>query len=597
MKNRTTHRIAQTLTRAVVMMTCYIFLASAAYGQGGNSAYGNGGSGSGASCTATRLRLRFATSNDDLRGGQDNLNIVVYFTSGGYQITPNVNHSQNWPNNSVNIVDIWLNRPVPPNELRAVRLVHIADGGFNLTNLPELATPAAPIAIAQAFQSPDNWNMADMQVSAIGNGVGARIANHGFHRFTGSDPSLTILFSVPANICGSGRPTASGGGSGAPGGMNPALNPGGSGLRSITDGNASSKYGALTNDDVVKMAQQGVPESAILEKIKASPAKFDVSPEKMLALRRQGVSPRTLNFMVLNELLRRKGTSGGNTNADELSPQPYPPKSKANAGGTTNADELSPQPYPPKGTLLNSGAQQTLLGTQANSTAGDSSKSALLPAAQRPAITDGNMADGSVKASASGMPARQTSALNGDGKTAITDGTKAAVTAPVMMPKPSPGQIGASQTMSATGNSGNAKALAPRQAITVGSPSNTNSTGINSAVAAMRGPSQVNLQVAAECAKDPSLRILGVSGSGQPITFTAGHQYVIWGCSFGPDNPDNAVYLSDGESFVWFLEKISWSTNSVVVLVPNATPASNLMLFVLGQNGNSKLNGVVLSNQ
>lgn len=102
--------------------------------------------------------------------------------------------------------------------------------------------------------------------------------------------------------------------------------------------------------------------------------------------------------------------------------------------------------------------------------------------------------------------------------------------------------------------------------------------------------------VGAACAKDPSLRILGVAGTTPTVTFMPGRTYTIWGCSFGPSNPNNAVYLSDGSSFTWYLQKTSWSNNSVVVSVSTRpkNPKSNLMLFVLGQNGNTKLNGVTL---
>jgi|GEM_PF-3922710 len=197
-------------------------------------------------CTVTQLRLKFGTGGDDLRGGQDNLNIIVYFTTGGYQVARNVNQSNNWPNNSVNVVYIPLSHPVPPGEIRALRLVHVSDGSFNLS-VGSLLTPAAPFLIAKAFQSPDNWNMNYVRVAAIGNGVVAQIAGHRFHRFTGSNPDLIITARVPANICSSGAPAGnSGSGSGGPGasGINPALNPGGSGFHSVSgNSSAPSKYG------------------------------------------------------------------------------------------------------------------------------------------------------------------------------------------------------------------------------------------------------------------------------------------------------------------------------------------------------------------
>lgn len=85
-------------------------------------------------------------------------------------------------------------------------------------------------------------------------------------------------------------------------------------------------------------------------------------------------------------------------------------QSKAMGGsGRANAVELSPQPYPPKGTLLTPGAQQTMLGTQANS-----------PSASR-------------------------------GKSTLWGMQRSPVIAPAMIQKTSPGMIGPSQTMSANG--------------------------------------------------------------------------------------------------------------------------------------------------
>lgn len=282
MKKEASYRIGALIRRVMLLTACGVFLGSAAYAQ-------NGG-GSASSCTVTGLRLRIATSNDDLRGGQDNLNIVVYFTSGGYQLAPNVNHSQNWPNNSVNTVDISLNRGVPPSEIRALRLVHIADGGFNLQSIPELATFAAPIDIAESFQSPDNWDMADIQVAAIGNGVGARIANHGYFRFTGSNPVLSVATHIPANVCGSGRPTSGGTGEGSAGGA---------------DANGLAQN-AITNAKVIEMVKAGLPESAIVASIRSNQAKFDLSANALIGLKQAGVSQTITNAMTQTE------TAGGN---------------------------------------------------------------------------------------------------------------------------------------------------------------------------------------------------------------------------------------------------------------------------------------------
>jgi hypothetical protein len=125
-----------------------------------------------------------------------------------------------------------------------------------------------------AFQSPDNWNMASVTVAAIGYDVGARIAGYGYHRFTGSDPVLTIPARIPANVCSSGRPTGNSGsgsnsGSASGAGSNSTSAPGS--LQSITgnsgQGRVGSASGALTNQDVARMAKAGVPESAIIASI------------------------------------------------------------------------------------------------------------------------------------------------------------------------------------------------------------------------------------------------------------------------------------------------------------------------------------------
>lgn len=338
----------------------------------------------------------------------------------------------------------------------------------------------------------------------------------------------------------------------------------------------------VTNEDVVQMVHQGASESAIIAAIRANPARFDLSLDKMLALHRQGVSTHVLNAMAIARMREHK--AGGEKNADGLSPQPYPPKSRTN------------------GTLLNSGGQQTLLGTGANSPSGDGSKSALVPVVQQPAITDGNVGDGSMRPGASGMPAAQTSALNGTGKTAITAG-QTAVMAPAMMQKTSPGTIGPGQTMSATGVASPAtRVLTPEAETTVPSSRSASSPpSVTSLATVAQVPSEVNLPVAEECAKDPTQRIISISSSAQsyagprsakmqriaaPLIFRPGPQYTIWGCSLSSLNVQNGgvVFLNapgpfpgalgglGGLTNPWLyfmltLDCQSWTDNAIVVSV------------------------------
>ena len=118
----------------------------------------------------TELIFEIRTGSDDLRGGNDNLNVETLFTDSKNQRNENVNQSANWGNNSNHIVKIALNRPVPVNEIRGVNLVTTFTGGYNS----------------------DNWNMDSVRVTATGPGVNKVIATHGFNRFSGSQKQLNI---------------------------------------------------------------------------------------------------------------------------------------------------------------------------------------------------------------------------------------------------------------------------------------------------------------------------------------------------------------------------------------------------------------------
>ncbi len=150
-------------------------------------------------CTVSQLQFRFRTGNDDLRGGQNNLNVEIHFGDGTMQTANNVNHGANWPNNSTKIVSVPLQHPVAPNQIRMIRLVHLAQGGYTPPSsgaVGAAATPlgaaAAPIYAAQGVKSEDNWDMAEFQAFGLGSGINVPLASFGFHRFTGSYPSLDI---------------------------------------------------------------------------------------------------------------------------------------------------------------------------------------------------------------------------------------------------------------------------------------------------------------------------------------------------------------------------------------------------------------------
>lgn len=118
----------------------------------------------------TQLILRFQTGSDDLRGGNDNLNIDVHFADGTTQTGLNVNHSARWPDNTANTAAIVLNRAVPLAALKSLTLTTTFSGGMN----------------------GDNWNMNSVTVTAVGNGVNKQIGSSGFKRFTGDQKQLSV---------------------------------------------------------------------------------------------------------------------------------------------------------------------------------------------------------------------------------------------------------------------------------------------------------------------------------------------------------------------------------------------------------------------
>jgi hypothetical protein len=111
----------------------------------------------------TKISFTFKTSDDDLRGGNDNLNVTVLFADGSKQFEANVNHSQNWPNGSTKGAEILLDHAVDINQIRSLILADTFGGG----------------------SGGDNWNMASMQADAsLADGTNHTIAKSGFHRFS-----------------------------------------------------------------------------------------------------------------------------------------------------------------------------------------------------------------------------------------------------------------------------------------------------------------------------------------------------------------------------------------------------------------------------
>jgi len=62
----------------------------------------------------------------------------------------------------------------------------------------------------------------------------------------------------------------------------------------------------LTNADVIRMANAGVPDSTIISSIQADVVNFDLSPDGLLALHNAGVDQNVLNAMSRDRSYQRE---------------------------------------------------------------------------------------------------------------------------------------------------------------------------------------------------------------------------------------------------------------------------------------------------
>jgi hypothetical protein len=133
-----------------------------------NPAYPNDG-------TVRELVLTFQTGADDLRGGNDNINLTVDLTNGSQQFYPNINLSARWLPNYAENARIVLSAPVRPEQIRDLVITDTFGGGFD----------------------GDNWDMISVTVSELVNGKLYPVTSSGFHRFSADSTgpkakSLTI---------------------------------------------------------------------------------------------------------------------------------------------------------------------------------------------------------------------------------------------------------------------------------------------------------------------------------------------------------------------------------------------------------------------
>jgi hypothetical protein len=301
----------------------------------------------------------------------------------------------------------------------------------------------------------------------------------------------------------------------------------------------------LTNADVVKMVRSGIPESVIVSSVQSAGKNFNFSPDGCRGLKQARVSANVLSAM------------------GDGSVQPCVAGTVGGAGGKV-ADDLNPQPYPPGRKPVDPALQSKL---------GPSKSGSLV---KNPLATRVNAATIAVlqkQRSAADLEASQM-------KLSVRPATQTAMNG------------GPSQLMSATGNGGTATISQSASAAALSNAgSSGGATGPVKISPAVTHLNNVNATVVI-CSNDPTFRILSVSGSASPATFTPIDQfnlYTITGCSFG--NPGNAdkVYIYGAGNFRGNFTINFWSDNSLVVALDESISGypdlSNINLVVQRNDG------------
>jgi len=124
---------------------------------------------------AHELVLDFHTGGDDLRGGNDNVNLLLNLMDGTQQVYNNINLGGRWVVNCDQFAEVKLDRPLPYNQIRSAVVSTTFTGGIG----------------------GDNWNMDALHICAWGAGF-QDMKDVGAKRFTGSDKVLQIpLNAIP----------------------------------------------------------------------------------------------------------------------------------------------------------------------------------------------------------------------------------------------------------------------------------------------------------------------------------------------------------------------------------------------------------------
>ena len=122
----------------------------------------------------------FSTGDDDLRGGSDNIDLIVSFIDGTQQEFKNINLGKRWVVGSEEYAEAVLQKGIKLEELSSLLVQTTFGGGVG----------------------GDNWDMKSLKIYAYGGGMFQQIKEVGFKRFTGSFKGM--LCSTKGNSAFSG---------------------------------------------------------------------------------------------------------------------------------------------------------------------------------------------------------------------------------------------------------------------------------------------------------------------------------------------------------------------------------------------------------
>lgn len=105
----------------------------------------------------------------------------------------------------------------------------------------------------------------------------------------------------------------------------------------------------LTNSDVIRMIESGVPESVILISMQSSPANYDVSPDGLIALQKAGASPQLMTAILAAQNKQNNGAAAPSN--------PPPPPAPA---GTPTPPSPTPVAGQPSVALLNGNSRREI---------------------------------------------------------------------------------------------------------------------------------------------------------------------------------------------------------------------------------------------